>query len=297
MRFGIITMQREALVPSGMSVSEAMNYIATLDHADLARRLHSHGFNPIELGGDMQLFLPQSFSKPTIEKLAKIKAASDMSYTVHLPLWSVEPSTPLSPVREGSVQSLVDTIERTLILDPELYVLHATGPLAAEFYMMDLPDLAKGLILRQFQGHAKESIRTILAQTGVPSRRIAIETIEFPFDLTLDLANKLDLSICLDVGHVLVGFSGPLGLMDALEQCLPRLAEVHLHDGPWQGPEHTIRYGADHRPLGEGDLDVGRFLDRLEESTFDGPVIFELTLDEALASMDVIRSIRPELVN
>jgi len=150
MRFGIITMQREALVPSGMSMAEAMNYIATLDHADLARRLHSHGFSPIELGGDMQLFLPQSFDKPTIKKLAKLKSGSGLNYTVHLPLWSVEPSTPLSPVREGSVQALVDTIERTLVLDPELYVLHATGPLAAEFYAMNLPDLAKALILRQF---------------------------------------------------------------------------------------------------------------------------------------------------
>jgi len=297
MRFGIITMQREALVPSGMSMTEAMNYIATLDHADLARRLHSHGFSPIELGGDMQLFLPQSFDKPTIKKLAKLKSGSGLNYTVHLPLWSVEPSTPLSPVREGSVQALVDTIERTLVLDPELYVLHATGPLAAEFYAMNLPDLAKALILRQFQGHARDSIRTILERTGVPSRKIAIETIEFPFDLTVDLADQLDLSLCLDVGHILVGFSGPVELMDALEQCLPRLAEVHLHDGPWQGPEHTIRYGTDHRPLGAGDLDVGRFLDRLDEAGFDGPIIFELTLDEALASMDVIRSIRPELVN
>jgi len=295
-RFGIITMQREALIPSGMSIEEAMAYIATLDHADLARQLFSQGFNPIELGGDMALFLPQSFAPPTIERLAKLKEGSGVSYTVHLPLWSVEPSTPLPPVREGSVRALIDTIQRTLVLEPEVYVLHATGALAAEFYQMNLPDLAKAVILRQFQSHARQSLQTILAATGIPSRQLAIETIEFPFDLTMELAEQLDLSICLDIGHVLVGFSGPVGLFEALERCLPRLSEVHLHDGPWQGPERNIGYGKDHQPLGTGDLDVARLLDRLAEAKYDGPIIFELTVEEALTSLEVIRAIRPDVL-
>ena len=296
MRFGIITMQRESLVPVGVSQEEALTYIATLDHADLARQLHSHGFDPIELSGDMALFLPQSYTPPTIERLVRLKRGSGLNYTVHLPLWSVEPSTPLSSVRQGSVRAVIDTILRTLCLEPEVYVLHATGALAAEFYQMDLPDLAKALILRQFQRNANESLRTILTETGIPSRKLAIETIEFPFDLTLELAERQDLSICLDTGHVLAGFSGPIGLAEALERSLPRLAEIHLHDGPWQGPDHKIGYGQDHKPLGAGDLDVADFMDRLVDARFEGPIIFELTVQEALASLEVIRSIRPEVL-
>jgi sugar phosphate isomerase/epimerase len=293
MRFGIITMQRGALIPSGMSMEEAIAYIASLDHADLARRLFAQGFDPIELGGDMSLFLPQSFSPATIERLAALRAETDVAYTVHLPLWSLEPSTPLAPVREGSVRVVTDMIRATRSLAPECYVLHATGALAAEFYRMDLPDLARGFLLQQFQGHARQSIRTILDETGLPSRQLAIETIEFPFELTLELAEDLDLSLCLDTGHVLVGFSGPVDLAEALERCLPRLAEVHLHDAPWQGPEGETGYGKDHQPLGMGDLDVGWFLDRLVEARFDGPIIFELTVEEALASLEVIRAVRP----
>ena len=293
MRFGIMTMQREALIPAGMPAEEAMAYVATLDHADLAARLFSHGFDPIELGGDMALFLPQSFSSPTIERLAALQAETGVTYTVHLPLWSVEPSTPLAPVRAGSVRALVDTVRATRCLEPECYVLHATGALAAEFYRMNLPEFAKGFLLQQFQRHAAESIRALLAETGLASRQLAIETIEFPFDLTLALAEELDLSLCLDTGHVLVGFSGPVGLFEALERCLPRLAEIHLHDGPWQGPERRIGYGQDHQPLGTGDLDVGRLLDRLNGAGWNGPIIFELTVEEALASMAVVREVRP----
>jgi len=295
MRFGIITMQRESLVPPGLGASEVLAYVATLDHAVLAAQLSEAGFDPIELGGDMSLFLPQSFAPDTVERLGELGERHGLNYTVHLPLWSVEPSTPLGPVREGSVRALVDMVRRTLPLAPEVYVLHATGALAAEFYRMDLPAAGKGFILQLFQAGARDSIRTLLEETGLESRRLAIETIEFPLDLTVALAEELDLSLCLDTGHVLAGFSGPWDLMTAVDYCLPRLAEVHLHDSPQCSPEDP-GYGLDHQPLGTGDLDVEGLLDRLADGGFAGPVIFELTLEEALASMAVIRERRPGLV-
>ena len=36
-------------------------------------------------------------------------------------------------------------------------------------------------------------MRKILSETGIPSRALAIETIEFPFKMTLALAEMLDL--------------------------------------------------------------------------------------------------------
>lgn len=296
MRFGIMAMQTGALLPAGLSPQEAMAHVASFDHAGHVRRLAAQGFNPIELGGDMTLFFPNAFAPPVVERLAALKAETGLGYTVHLPLWSVEPSTPLMPVREGSVRAVVECIRATLPLAPEICVLHATGALAAEFYRMRLPDLARSLILRQFQNGARESLKTILAEAGIRSRQLAIETIEFPFDLTLELAEELDLSICFDTGHVLVGFSGPVDFFDALERCLPRLGEVHLHDGPWQGPEMRIGYGKDHQPLGQGDLDVRRFFDRLSTADFNGPIVFELQVEQALASLDVIRSLRPNIL-
>lgn len=296
MRFGIMGMQINALIPPDQPLEEIMTHVMNLDHADLVRDLSSHGFNLVELGGDLVLFFPQTYSPPAIESLAALKEERGLSYTVHLPLWSVEPSTPLTPVREGSVRAVIDCIHATLALEPEVYVLHATGALAAEFYRMRLPETARSLILQQFQGHARQSVKTILQETGIPSRRLAIETIEFPFELTLQLAEDLDLSICLDTGHVLVGFSGPIDLFDALERCLPRLAEVHLHDAPRYDPAKPLGYGKDHQVLGTGDLNLGRLLDRLQGAGWDGPIIFELTIEEALESLDVVRKTRPDAV-
>jgi sugar phosphate isomerase/epimerase len=292
MRFGIMAMQLEALVPSGVPAGQIMASIMSFDHAGLAKGLANKGFNPIELGGDLGMFLPNVYSPESVERLAALRS-DGLSYTLHLPLWSVEPSTPLMPVRKGSVEAVVQSIKATFPIEPEVYVLHATGALAAEFYNMKISEIARTLILRQFQNGARESIRAILAETGLPSRRLAIETIEFPLDLTLELAEEFDLSLCLDTGHVLAGFPGWFDFFEVVEKLLPRLAEVHLHDCR-KMPQGMRGYGEDHKPLGTGDLDLGRFLDRLDAANFTGPLVFELNVDEALESLEVVRSLRPQ---
>lgn len=295
MRFGIMTMQLETLIPPGLPVDQLLAHITSFDYAQLVRNIAESGFRTIELGGDLALFLPMIFDQNSIERLSEVKEELDLTYTVHIPLWSVEPSTPLEPVRKGSVDAIVDFIRSVHPLNPEVYIFHATGALAAEFYHMNLPKIAKAFILQQFLAKATESLRWILTETGIHSREIAIETIEFPLDLTLKLAEELDLSICLDTGHVLSGFSGDVTVEDALEASLSRLAEVHLHDGPQHNPDQEIIYGQDHGPLGTGDLNLGFVLDRLVAADFNGPVVFELQLHEAMESLDVIKTIRPDL--
>jgi sugar phosphate isomerase/epimerase len=296
MRFGIMAMQIDALIPSGKPPEEIMASLTQFDHAALVSNLHNSGFNPIELGGDLGMFLPQSYSPETIEKLLTLKKETGISYTCHLPLWSVEPSTPLTPVRRGSAQAIIDTIKATIPLGIESYVLHATGALAAEFYQMRLPDIGKAIILRQFQAGALESIQTILKETGISSRKLSVETVEFPFELTMEIVEQADTSFCLDVGHVLVGFSGQVELFDVLEKVLPRLGEVHLHDGPYQGTgaNRKIGYGKDHSVLGTGDLDVPRLLKRLMEAKPEVPIIFELKVPEAQESLNYIRKVFPQ---
>jgi sugar phosphate isomerase/epimerase len=294
LQFGIMAMQPRLLLPPGADGAALAAHLAGFDHARLVGRLADGGFDLVELGGDLVLFFPDALAPPAVERLDALRRERGLTYTVHLPLWSVDPSTPLGPVRQGSVRALVDAVLATLPLEPAVYVLHPYGALATEFYRMrTLTEGARQAVLGLFQDRARDSARAILAETGIPRRRLAIETVEFPFERTVELAEELDVSMCLDTGHVLAGFAGDVDLFDALERCLPRLAEVHLHDAPWQGPERSIGYGRDHQPLGAGDLDVARLLDRLESAGFRGPVVFELTVDEALASLELVRSLRP----
>lgn len=291
MRFGLMEMQLDRLVPSNIQGKDAIDTILNFDRGQLISGLAQAGFSLIELGGDLTLFFPSAYQPQNIERLQALKDELGLSYTVHLPLWSVEPSTPLESVRMGSVDAIIDVIDAVDPLEPEVYVLHATGALAAEFYRMQLPEMAKTLALKQFQGGAISSIQIILEETGLSSRKLAIETVEFPFELTLEMADLLDLSICLDTGHILAGFSGPIHMQDALKACLPRLAEVHLHDSTNFMQTGQLGYGQDHQPLGTAALDVKSFMDQIKGAGFSGPIIFELPVEGALASLAYLQSL------
>jgi sugar phosphate isomerase/epimerase len=295
-RFGISAIPIASLIPQGISTENIPTFLSQLTLVNLIKELHAIGFSLIEISGDLIVFMPHFFTPESIQEVKKFKEKNHVSFTIHLPIWSMESSTPLIPVRLGSVKAANEMILATLPLQPEQYVLHATGALAAEFNQRRLPDMAKTAILKQFQSNARESIKAILGETGIPSRLLALETIDFPFDLTYELVEEMNLSMCLDTGHVLVGFSGAVELFDILKTILPRLGEIHLHDGLWQGPERHIGYGKDHQPLGNGDLDVPRLLDYLSDAQYSGPIIFELTVDQSLKSLDYIRSIRPDAV-
>lgn len=296
MRFGIMSLQLEALLPPQADPAHLAQQAADVDLAGLVAALQAQGFNPIELSVDLALFVPHVFAPAAIERLAALQLETGVRYTVHLPLWSIEPSSPQPHVRQGSLQALIEAVRATQPLRPEVYVLHATGALAAEFFRMRLPPALKAALLDRFQRAAAASIETLLQATDLPTRALAIETIEFPLERTLALAEAYDLSICLDTGHLLAGFSGTTDLWDALERCLPRLAEVHLHDAPRAPSAAEPGYGSDHRPLGSGDLDVGRLLDRLVAAGFSGPLVFELGLADARRSLDYIRRLRPALL-
>ncbi len=291
-RFGIGSLQVGRMMELAGSAEGLLEYILTFDHAAAVRDLAEHGFGVVELSGDVELFLPGAYNEANVAGLGELKRDLGLAYTIHLPMWSVEPSSPQQDVRRGSVEAVVRAIRAAAPLEPEVYVLHATNALAAEMGRWKLPPIARSALLGILQENARRSLEEILEATGIPSRSLAIETIEFPFDLTLALAEELDLGVCVDVGHVLAGFSGPLDPFDALEQALPRLAEIHLHDAPRSGPDGEMRYDQDHRALGQGDLDVPRLLDGLEIAAFTGPVIFELPLDQAVTSLAYIRGLR-----
>ena len=300
LRLGIELMQPDLLMEQALRttghLAEPGPTELSLDVASAVEHMADLGFNLIELNPDLMVFFPQCFNLPSVERLRALKESRGLSYTLHLPLWSVDPSTPVQPVRRGSVDALVDGLLRMAPLEPEVYVLHATGGLAAEFGRMAALEPVRPLVMRLFQEQARHSVERLLDRTGLPSRLLAVETIEFPLELTLELAEEFGLSVCLDTGHVLAGYSGDVTLEGALERTLPRLGEVHLHDGYRRpAPDGSVRV-ADHLPLGEGDLAVEWFLGQLEEAGFMGPAIFELTIEEAHASLEVIQARCPDLL-
>ena len=294
-RFGIMSMQLGLILPSdaGASPDDLRRQVATFDIAGLVSRLADAGFRTIELNTELELFLPGCYSETAVVRLAALKTQRGLNYTIHLPLWAIESSTADPNIRAASVATLVDAVKRTLALAPEVYVLHNTGAFAAEFAQMALPEGARQVVLSGFRERARASLAEILARTGLPSRRLALENVEFPQDLPLALAEEFDCSLCLDTGHLLAGFSGDQAFADGVEWALPRLAEVHLHDAYRRSAGEGHSTVADHLPLGAGDLPLAWLLERLEAAGFDGPLVLELGVQDAIASLKRIGTVRP----
>ncbi|NHJ49325.1 MAG: sugar phosphate isomerase/epimerase [Asgard group archaeon] len=262
--------------------------LSNINYIDVMRNSIDAGFKHIEITGDLPYVLPGILSPDEIDQLVEIKKKENVSFSVHLPLWGIEPAAFSEHIRDGSVNTLVECIELTKPLEPICWVLHPTGALTVEFMTMNLPDFAKGLIASQFSSFAEESIRKLLDKTGISSRKLAVENIEFPFEEMESIIEENDLSICFDTGHLLAGFSGDIKILDFIDRYFDRITELHLHDGAFPR--------IDHKPLGKHDLPVKELLLKLNDKKFSGPLVFELTLKEAQESMDFIKKHVPEIL-
>ncbi len=172
--------------------------------------------------------------------------------------------------------------------------MHNAGWLGAEFGEFGVTPQYKPYLFEVLGGLAEQSVKEVLQGTGLPPQKIALESIEFPFEYTWRLAERLDTTICLDTGHVLSGQSGPTNLLDFVDRYHSRLSEIHLHDGAVRHVEGKRSPYFDHQVLGRGDMPVAELLTALENYGFDGPIIFELNREDALESLKVIRKLLPD---
>ncbi len=262
--------------------------LANLNYLDVMKNSVEAGFKHVEITGDLPYVFPGILTPEKIEELVEFKKKEGITFSIHLPLWAMEPAAFSEQIRDGSVAAFVDCIELTKPLDPTCWVLHPTGALTVEFLNMKLPEFAKGLVLNQFCTYAEDSIRKLLDKADIPPEKIAVENIEFPFESLEPIIEELGLSICFDTGHLLAGFSGDISVLYFVEKYFDRIAELHLHDGA--SPR------IDHKSLGKHDLPVKKLLLKLHKKKFKGPLVFELTLQEALESMEYIKEHVPEVL-
>ena len=259
-----------------------------IDLVSAAKSMLKYGFKHIEITLDVYYALPGVITEKTIDKFIELKEENNLSVSVHLPLWSLEPSSFNEHIREASVTSIVETIRLVEPLNPEVYVLHTTGALAAEYSRLPFPAKYKNMILQYMNGFAAKSVEEIIATTEINPKKLAIENIEFPFELTREIIEEYETSMCFDTGHLLAGYSGNYDFMEFLKMNYDLISEIHLHDGYRETKESGVII-RDHIPLGTGKLPLKEFVDFLKEKNFKGPLVFELSFEEARQSLEYIK--------
>jgi sugar phosphate isomerase/epimerase len=155
-----------------------------------------------------------------VKRLRQLKTEQGISYTLHLPL-DLHPGSAAEARREKSMGSCRRLVAATGKLEPLAWILHvpAWGQ-GAEW----LPD-------------AMERSIKALEEEGLDRSRLCLETLDYPCAQVWAMAETHDLSMCIDIGHLLLyGFP----VVTCLDACLKRCRVIHLHG---------IQRGKDHREI------------------------------------------------
>jgi len=291
LRFGIQPFEFSNII--GIVSEDGSFDVSRLSIPAIVKRCIEKGFRVIELGLDLGYVLPGSINEKTIEELVSIKQTDGITYTVHLPLWAVEPASPNEFIRKASIDVLADAVRLCEPIKPEAYVIHATGALAAEFSRLEIPAFYKDYISSFLANLTEKSIKELLKSTSLHPKKIAVETVEFPFKFMRKIIDEYDLSICFDTGHLLAGYPGNYTVTGFLEESIDRIIDIHLHDGYHEERERGVRIVKDHLPLGRGRLPLVAFFEFLKSNNYSSPLVFELTMAEATESIQVIRRLFP----
>jgi sugar phosphate isomerase/epimerase len=257
-----IETERRTTIAPDRAMAPAACTIAYPDRDLVAAATHlTDQFGAIELTFDHGVSLPPR--PDLISDLVALRQERGLRYAIHLPL-TIQLASPNPALRRASLDTLVEVFALCAPLDPAAWVLHVT-PLFGVERSITGPERARAQQSRNV-ARAEESLAELLARTGVPARQIAVENLNYPFEILDGVLERHDLGVCFDVGHLLARGGDPAAFV---RRYAARLAHVHLHD---------VIDGLDHRPLGDpaGALDLPALWGALGEANYRGLVTLEV---------------------
>lgn len=153
-------------------------------------------------------------SEETIKELAELALLHHLTYNVHLPI-DVSLADPDYAEREKAVDVVKKIIESTAPLNPSTFTLHLS--------LENAFSSTAGIAL--WQKHVYTSLKKLI-DSGIPNQRLTIENLDYPMEFLERTINDLDLSVCLDIGHMLLYDFDPESMYHRYED---RIKMVHLH--------------------------------------------------------------------
>ena len=172
---------------------------------------------------DIQLILFESDdislpSKEDIKTMREIGKDSALTYSIHFPLDTILGAE--EPLRSESVKKHIEIINLTAPLSPSVYIVHFNGDNSNHRSGNASDDMPRWL------ANNRKSMEEIIAATDIDPTKLCVETLAFPLDLVDDTINDLGLSVCLDIGHLIVN---NYSLEEHFDRYLDKTRSIHLH--------------------------------------------------------------------
>lgn len=204
-----------------------------------------------------------------IEELSSLAREYDLSYNVHLPT-DVFLGHSDSEIRLQACDTILRFYERTLPLHPTLYVLHLEKNPPGDTEHDNTSD---------WQGNLLYSLENLLDR-GMQRNLLGIENIDYPFQWIYPLIRELGLSICLDIGHLLVQQEELTAYIEAYGE---EIAMLHLHG---------VADRKDHRSLQEISHNDWHIISEFLINYRGGVSLEVFSLEDLTTSMERISDLR-----
>jgi len=189
-----------------------------------------------------------------IQKLALQAQSGQITFNVHLPT-DIYLGHRNAGVRHAAVKAVSQLIARCTPLIPTTFTLHLIRDSSE-------PDN------RRWRAQSAESLEAVLA-TGIPSRRISVENLDYDVEQIAPVIHDLDLSVCMDMGHLM---AHEIDITAFFDRWRERITVAHLH---------AVNGAQDHLPLDRlSSEQMIRVMDILKQ--FSGVTSLELFSLKAL---------------
>lgn len=169
-----------------------------------------------------------------ISHLVELSLLHRVGFNIHLPI-DISLGDVSEKVRATGVSAVRRAIQKTFRLNPSFYVLHLEfiNPPTLPLLKREEGEYLQKTEIEAWRLRVTRSLKEILYD-GVDSKRMAIETLAYPFEWIEDMVKEFGFSICLDIGHILInGYD----LDHYLKTYLPGTSIIHLH-GVQKGSDH-----------------------------------------------------------
>jgi sugar phosphate isomerase/epimerase len=149
-----------------------------------------------------------------IKELFSLANKYDLSYNVHLPL-DISLGAPEPSTRHFALETIKQVLDLSAPLSPTTYTLHLP---------YDEIDFENERI-KKWKERIHNGMET-LCTSGINSRIISIETLDYPLKWIENILTDFNLSVCMDIGHlILYGFN----MENVFDRYKNRTSIVHLH--------------------------------------------------------------------
>jgi len=158
---------------------------------------------------------PESLPSPVlIQELAELADGQGIGCHIHLPS-DIYPGHPDPDERRRAVEAVRTIMERCQVLAPSTFTLHLERN----------PAGIENLPMERWRQYLLESLERMLPKKTAP-RKISVETLDYPLEWVAPVIEAMDLSVCMDMGHLLVH---GVDLRTFYENWKNRITVVHLH--------------------------------------------------------------------